>query len=187
MTPRPESTDMLQIERHARAYPRVFEVLSRAGWSASRTTELPEGFEDLLAGHGYYLFDHPYATAFLRAFGGLSINVASPRGTGRRGFDIAPAPAADRMLTSLDLAANFLFIEKLAGSKTLFPIMTAGGDVVFARPDGHAMGLEQTYQGVVRATDPFALMHWYLFDEATPNVEVTAIPNDERPIRFRWR
>lgn len=178
---------MTPFDHLDRTHPRVVEALSRAGWTPQRRVEVSPDFDAMASSHGYYLHDHELASEFLRAFGGLSVEVPSRRGHGVRGFDVASLATTDRMLTKLDLSATFLHVERLAGSSTLYPVMTAGGDVIFALPDGRAMALEQTFQGVVHAPDLFSMMHWILFDEALPGVRAEAIPNEERPIRFRWR
>jgi len=160
------------------SYPLVFEHLRAAGWTASRAAPLPP--EEAALG----FVRHAYADAFLRSFHEIQVKhpvKIGPR-TSHRGFRVGFGPALRRM----DPPSASVYVDRIAGTSFVYPVMSFEDCVVFALEDGRALAVDEVFRGCIWTRDPFQMMHWALFKERLEGVEMRELTMHERPLDYRW-
>ncbi|MBP9762566.1 hypothetical protein KBD34_03040 [Patescibacteria group bacterium] len=168
-----------ELETAQRSHTRLFELLRSAGWTEERQAPLPseEGTP------GFVL--HDYAQAFLRSF--HEIKVVKPTDIGGSqivyaGFKVGLGPALQRM----DPPQASVYIDRIAGTSFVYPVMNFEDCVAFLLEDGRALAVDEIFRGCVWTKTIFDLMHWAVFKERLPGFEMRELTMQERPLDYRW-
>ncbi|WP_437745302.1 SUKH-3 domain-containing protein [Sorangium sp. So ce1504] len=166
----------LDLPARLAAYPAVLNALVAAGWTPDRRVPLPSD------AHLPGFVCHAYAEAFLASFGGLRVRVPYAAGgiTQHRGFDVALGPPFEQM----DAVHHAPYIEALAGTAVVYPVLHSGDAGTFVLEDGRALSIGLNFLGYVRARDPFQILDWHLRG-LDAGVRVIYLADDERPPAWR--
>jgi len=173
MTPNESGIEQLLRTR----YPQILQLLESEGWSPRRRAELPSE-EDTL---GFVL--HARAEEFLVSLSGLALTARTssvPRIVNRVRFGV------HEPLERMDPAHASYYVDKIAGTSFVFPVLSSGSAVGFLLEDGRLLSIDETWRACSWSRDVFAYVHWRLFLERLPGTTVRPLKNSERPVEYRW-
>ncbi|UQA57125.1 SUKH-3 domain-containing protein [Polyangium aurulentum] len=173
----------LNIESAQQDHLRLFECLRAAGWSEGRNVPIPDDWLESMADIGFFPDD--YQEKFLRSFGGLRVRVQDVNRRGKPTYAEVFVGIGDQ-LDLMDAQDHLGYIQRLAGTADLFPVIMSGGNAVFALKDARCLAIEVSFRGCAWASDPFEMMDWLLFKVRGPKFDLRVLTMEERPPIFRW-
>ncbi|MEM6992686.1 MAG: hypothetical protein AAF721_19385 [Myxococcota bacterium] len=161
-------------------YPRLFDHMARAGWTANRRVDWCGDPEDPSLSIHLAGFDiNDYADALLDNMQGLVVGRdAYPR---RNQFEVATGP---RWLGGYD-ASDSIYVKELAGVAELTPVLVCEETIIWVRPNGTAFSPGPMFQLALEAETVFLAMDWLLYREPLPGFDLQPIPAELRPPGYR--